>query len=89
MLKRCEQLPENVKFIPVFFGVKPGDLRKPDQEPFQPAFQEHERRASALVNEQARKDAQECIKRWKNALSEAADRDGFELLAEAGWVQES
>lgn len=79
MLDCSEKNPSAVTFLPIFYDVKPQDLRRPDSagNPFREAF---------LKNKSRYTDAR--ILGWKKALHDAADVKGFELIQFAGDTNE-
>lgn len=58
------------KTIPVFYDVKPGDLRNPDRDPFATAFQNNPVKDKEVVEE------------WKKALVEASYISGHEFATD-------
>ncbi|KAG0568439.1 hypothetical protein KC19_6G019900 [Ceratodon purpureus] len=74
MLECCKRDEGNVMLVPIFFGVLPEDLERPDDGAFKVAFQKHE--SSAVCDNR--------IRAWKKALMEATQRTGFDLRHEAG-----
>lgn len=79
MLECSKKNPSAVTLLPIFYDVKPQDLRRPDSagNPFREAFHKKKGRYS---------DAR--ISGWKNALHDAADVKGFELIKFAGDTNE-
>ena len=75
MLECSKKNPSAVTLLPIFYDVEPQDLRRSDLagNPFREAFQKHKGRYS---------DAR--TSGWKDALHDAADVKGFELIKFSG-----
>lgn len=71
-------LQSNHTILPVFYNVKPEDLRWIDEGPFAGGFHKHRKRRR-----------QEKIKLWKEALWDISERRGFRIDEFDGWAASS
>ncbi|KAL8208230.1 hypothetical protein R6Q57_007642 [Mikania cordata] len=64
-------------FSPIFYHVKPSDVRK-QRNSFGDAIVEHKQRLKTLTNEEKRSQLAKKIEKWEKALTEVADMKGVE-----------
>eukprot|EP01018_Ginkgo_biloba_P023509 Gb_17378 [translate_table: standard] len=71
----CLMLERGTKIIPVFYNVKPNDLRWVDAGAYADALKVHEKK---------KRSAPQTLQKWKNALHEVSYRSGFEFDSQIG-----
>ena len=64
----CAMLKSKGRIIPVFYDVEAGNLRRPEDGPYQEAFKKHQKRGRT-----------EKIPIWKEALHKVADYRAFRM----------
>ena len=64
----CAMLKSKRRIIPVFYDVEAGNLRRPEDGPYQEAFKKHQKRGRT-----------EKIPIWKEALHKVADYRAFRM----------
>eukprot|EP01018_Ginkgo_biloba_P023532 Gb_26262 [translate_table: standard] len=73
----CLMLESGAKIIPVFYDVKPNDLRWVDAGAYADCLKVHEKKKRSVP---------QTLQKWKNALHEVSHRSGVEFDSQIGWL---